>query len=229
MLLASGAASCVLLVTPDPASGAHCGFGGAETGCGACLKERCQSAIDAVCLDDPAGVLPVLEQCAAAGDDACGRLPASAVATCATGRCGAYCAAKSGTSATRCEESFFAPGLACSCQSEGRATDLDCSKRTFPGARCCAPQGWPGAALQCSCNAVACVPSTAGCICTLTDNLDSNTADECKGAHCCAIEDRCECRARVCSGGEREVAACNSAALHCPLDTSEVESCSIRR
>jgi hypothetical protein len=229
MLFASGAASCILLVSPPSGTGAHCGFRGAETACGACLKERCQAPIDAICLDDPAGVLPVLEQCAATGDEACGRLPPSDVATCTTASCAAYCSPRTGTSATRCEESFFAPALACSCQTSGLATDLDCSKRTFPRARCCAPPGWPGAGLRCACDAVACVSSTAGCICTLTDNLDTNTAAECTGTHCCALQDRCECRPRACSGAEREVLACNTAALRCPPNTTEVESCSIRR
>jgi len=231
MLFASGAASCVLLVSPT-SGGAHCGFRGADTACGACLKERCQSAIDAICLDDPAGVLTVLEQCAAAGDDACARLPSSPVATCTTTSCAGFCSPKSGTSTTRCEESFLAPGLACSCQTEGAATELDCATRTFPRARCCAPAGWPGAALRCACDAVACVSTTAGCICTLTDNLVSDTSAECKRTpetHCCAIEERCECRQRACSGAEKEYDACNAAALHCPPGTTEVASCSSRR
>lgn len=227
-VLALGALGCILLVSP-PSGGAHCRFRGVETSCGTCLAERCQPQIDAICIDDPSAALPVVEQCAAASDDACNRIPSSDAGTCLKARCRASCFTKLGKSGTDCEESFLAPELACSCHVSAHPTDLECSKVTYPRTRCCAPAGWPGAALSCTCNAVACVPGTGGCICTLTDNLAADTAPDCNGTHCCAVEDRCQCRPRECSGGEKEVPTCNRDALSCPIGTMEVASCSTRQ
>ncbi len=227
-ILAACAIGCIVLVSPD-VGGAHCRLRGAETDCGRCLAERCQAEIDAICIDDGAGVLPVVEQCAAAGDAACGAVPSSAVASCLATRCRATCFEKRGASVTRCEESFLAPDLACSCRASGAVNDVRCEKSIYPHARCCAPPGWPSAALQCTCNSAACVPGTGGCICTLSDNLDRDTASQCSGKHCCATRDHCQCRERECSGGEIERASCSLDALVCPIGTVEVASCSIRQ
>lgn len=217
---------CILFVSPaDP--GDHCVFRGEDTACGICLLAHCETAINASC--GSAGVLSVMEECAASGDDACGRIPDSDVATCLKKECGAICYAKVGSSQTRCTDSFVSPGLACSCQTSSSPNDLACTSTTYPRTRCCAPSAWPGPALQCTCNAVVCVPTSDGCNCILGDNLDSTTAEECRGPHCCATEDRCQCRTRACSGGEREVAACNLGELACPNGTAEVKACSIRQ
>ena len=226
--LAAGAIGCIVLVHPE-AGGAHCQLRGAETDCGRCLAERCSAEIDAICIDDPAGALPAVEQCAAASDAACGKIPASDAGTCLATRCRATCFEKSGKSLTRCEESFLAPDLACSCRAAGATNDVRCEKSLYPHARCCAPPGWPSPGFQCTCNSAACVPGTGGCICTLSDNVEPDTASECKSTYCCATRDLCQCRDRECSGGEQEVARCNLDALACPIGTAEVASCSIRQ
>jgi hypothetical protein len=218
---------CILFVSPAD-TGDHCAFRGEETACGACLLDHCKTAINVSCAS--AGVLTAMEECAASGDDACNRIPASDVATCLANACASLCYARVGTSQTRCTDSFVSPGLACSCQTSSAPNDLACASTTYPRTRCCAPSGWPGPALECACNAVVCVPTSDGCNCILGDNLDSTTAEECKGTHCCAVEDRCQCRVRACAGGEREVAACNLAELACPNGTVEFDAgCSIRQ
>ncbi len=217
---------CILFVSPAD-TGDHCTFRGESTACGVCLLAHCEAAINASC--SSAAVLGVMEQCASAGDDACNRIPASDLATCLKSECAPVCYAKTGTSQTRCTDSFVSPGLACSCQTSSAPNDLACTKDTYPRTRCCAPSSWPGPALECACNAVVCVPTSDGCNCILGDNLDSNTAVECKGPHCCAVDDRCQCRQRACGSGEREVTACNLSELACPSGTAEVSACSIRQ
>jgi hypothetical protein len=217
---------CILFVSPHE-SGDRCVFQGERTACGGCLLAHCATAINAACSDAP--VIGSMEECAASGDTACDRIPASEVATCLKTKCAALCYPKVGLSQTRCTDSFVSPGLACSCQTGSAPNDLACTSVIYPRTRCCAPVAWPGPALECACNAVTCVPTSDGCSCILGDNLDSTTAEECRGPHCCAIEDRCQCRVRACSGGEREVAACNKAQLACPNGTTEVSACSIRQ
>jgi hypothetical protein len=221
---------CILMVSPDE-GGARCRFRGEDTECGRCLVARCQESIDVACTDEP--VLSAMEQCAAAGDEACERVPASDVATCMQVRCGTVCAARAGTSQTSCVDSFLGPGLACSCAfGVARPNERSCNPATYPRARCCAPRAWPSPAVECACNAVSCVASSLGCVCTLTDNLDPSSAEECKAApgdHCCALGDRCECISQVCTGAQREVEFCNRSELACPLGTLEVPSCSIRQ
>jgi hypothetical protein len=223
-------ASCVLFV-PESTVGEHCAFDGAQTACGACLRSVCASAIDDACRDRTQlqSVVPVMEECAAKSDDACDRVPASDVASCMKEKCGAFCYFKSGQSQTHCTESFLAPGLACTCDTTGSPNDLKCASDAYPRARCCAPSGWPGPGLECTCAAIACAPTQDGCNCVLTDNLDSTIADTCSGAHCCATSDHCQCRARVCTGGEREVATCTKTELGCPEGRREVASCAIRQ
>ncbi len=227
ILLAASCMGCILIAPADTSVSGQCSFRGRETDCGACLASRCGAQINAACGDD--AVLTPMEQCAADGTSACGRLPANDVTGCLTARCAAVCYEKLGQSQTSCTDSFLGPGLACSCQVSRTPNDLLCSPTTYSRTRCCAPTSWPGPALSCDCQAVACVSTSDGCICNLADNLDAMTAEECRGTHCCAVEDRCQCRERACDGGEREVSVCNKAALVCPQGRMEVPSCSIRQ
>jgi hypothetical protein len=146
-----------------------------------------------------------------------------------TSSCASICYALSGASQTRCTDAFLAPGLACRCEAGGAPNDLKCATDSHPRTRCCAPSGWPGPGLACACDAVACLPLVDGCNCVLSDNLDVSTAETCRGVHCCAAPDHCQCRPRPCSGGEREVEACSKAELACPSGTHDVASCSIRQ
>jgi hypothetical protein len=230
--IASGAlalavcAGCILVVSPEP-GGEHCQFHGRDTPCGACLAARCQTEIDGACFDE--AVLAPVEQCARLGDDACDRLPPSPVTACLRERCPSLCYRREGTSTTRCGESFVGQGLACSCDIGAPPNDYVCSSAVFARTRCCAPNGWPGPALLCTCNAIECQPTTDGCVCILSDNVEPVTAQECRGAHCCAVDDRCQCRTRACAGAEREVPVCNKAELACPRGTKAVDACSIRQ
>jgi hypothetical protein len=231
LVLTACSVSCILVVSPDD-HGTRCRFAAEkETACSRCLTSRCSAEIDATCFDE--GVLSIAEQCAVAGDDACNRVPASPLATCLQTRCNALCYAKTGASQTRCTESFVSAGLACSCTTSTTApTDLACNSEVYPRTRCCAARGWPAPPAECTCNAVACVALSDGCLCHLTDNLDESTATDCKrtpDTHCCAVEERCQCRVRTCGLGEREVDVCNKAEITCPKNTVEVASCAIRQ
>lgn len=187
--------------------------------------------IDAACFDE--SVLSPMEQCAEKGDEACRRVPVSDVATCMQAQCDALCYPRTGTSQTRCLDSFITPDIACSCAfGVARPNERACNVEAYPLTLCCAPPAWPSPAVECVCNAISCVASSTGCICFLTDNREGDAAAECKpaaGAHCCALGDRCECIAKTCSGTQREVPFCNKAELRCPRNTAEVSSCSIRQ
>ncbi len=219
--------SCILFID-EPNIEPHCSFRGSDTACGVCLRQRCQSEIDRACTDG--FLITEIERCASNESNACQTLPSNEpIATCRKERCAAVCHRAEGTSVTQCTESFVSPSLACSCNVDGPPNSFTCSTETFPNTICCAPNVWPGPALECACKAIACLPSTDGCTCHLTDNLDEATAVECAGTHCCAVEDRCQCRTRQCSGNEREVPQCNLSALECPKNTTSVKECSIRR
>ncbi len=216
---------CILVVTPAP-EGDRCRFRGEETECGRCLSVLCGAEVDAACFDEL--VLSAAEQCASAGDEACGRVPSSALSRCMHSSCAARCYARTGRSMTTCSENFLGVGLACSCKLGGDVNDLACSSAFYTRARCCAPTAWPGPALECACKATACSPTSDGCICVLTASLEATDAETCRGTHCCAVDDRCHCRTRACSAAEREVPSCSKRELSCPRGSVELESCSIR-
>src|SRR5262249_1453661 len=211
------AVSCILFV-PERTMGDHCTFDGAETECGACFRAPATDVTDAGCADPDAlrTVIPPMEECAAKSDAACGRVPASKVATCMQSKCGALCYERVGTSQTRCTDSFFSPGLACSCQTSDTPNDLKCDPGAYPRTRCCAPVGWPAPGLECRCDAIFCAPLQDGCNCILTDNLAATDAAECHAAYCCASTEHCQCRPRVCTGGEKTVTTCDKSTIVCP-------------
>lgn len=231
MLILGLISACSLLIS-TPELTAHCTFQGSTTVCGKCLVARCQDAIDNACSDgtELAQVLPVIEACASKSDAACTNVPASAATSCMNTLCAAVCYKKDGVSATHCAESFLSPGQTCTCETAtAGVNEARCDTVAYPGTKCCAPSAWPGPALSCTCNAVLCVPTSVGCNCILSDNVAPDTATTCRGDHCCANADHCECHPRACQGAEREVAECNVRELACPALAVEQTSCSIRR
>jgi hypothetical protein len=227
LALATGSVGCILFVSPD-SGGTQCAFRGEGTACGMCLLAQCASAIDAACFDD--SVMSAMEECAADGDDACNTIPASDVLTCLTGKCGALCYEMIGQSITDCTDSVESPGLACSCV-YGTPSTLDCSSATYPRTKCCAPTGWPGPKLECECNAIGCFPdpSTGGCTCSLTGEVENSTAQTCTGAHCCVSGTTCGCSSHPCANGEDVVPNCDIGGVGCPTGTTPVPSCSVRQ
>jgi hypothetical protein len=217
--------SCILFID-EPNIEAHCRFEGSETACGNCLRQRCQSEIDQACGKDY--LMPLVDRCATG--ESCESIPlGEPFEICRRRRCLAVCHRNEGESLTHCTESFVSPSLACACDVDAPPNSFTCSSEVFPKTLCCAPNVWPGPALECACKSIACLPSSDGCTCHLTDNLDEATAADCRGTHCCAVEDRCQCRTRECSGSEKEVSACNLAVLECPKNQKSVKACSIRR
>src|SRR5262249_31108113 len=148
--------------------GDHCRFRGQDSGCGDCIASRCRAEVDDACFDD--ALISAVEHCAA--DGVCGSVPPSRIASCMSSRCAPVCFTRTGTSATHCSESFVSQGFACSCETDGPPNDFTCSPAVYPRTRCCAPKSWPGPALLCNCNAVQCTPTSDGCVCTLSENVD---------------------------------------------------------
>src|SRR6185503_14268747 len=132
-----------------------------------------------------------------------------------------------GQSETACKELVLAPGASCSCVTSAEHNDFTCSAAVFPGARCCAPKGWPAAGLECSCKRAQCNPTADGSFCSLVDYTPDQQVGS--GAYCCASPRaaECTCRSRKCYADEIPVETCSAAVIGCGVQ-SRVESCSLR-
>jgi hypothetical protein len=217
-----------------------CAFRGAETACGTCLASRCGAQIGACCSDSACGgLIQDVELCAAAASERCKTLLAAGESTepsartslqsCAKNRCAAVCQTRTGNSETNCKDAFFGNGFACACTTSEPFNDYACAASIQPVSKCCAPRGWPGTALECTCKAVACYPTAEGCSCVLSDDVSAGVARECTGLHCCAGSGVCACRARACDKTLVEVPSCGIGALSCESGLNEVPACSIRK
>jgi hypothetical protein len=136
------------------------------------------------------------------------------------------------TSLTQCKPAYVTSVDACTCTSSSPANGVACTSVAHPNLRCCAPSGWPGPALQCSCLTVICVAILGGCQCQLTDKDDQGRDTHCKaGTHCCANAGTasCACADRQCLPQETEVTECTIDALGCSGGEKQVESCSTPR
>ncbi|MBX3188814.1 MAG: hypothetical protein KF819_17480 [Labilithrix sp.] len=233
-------ASCVLAVSPDT-YGEHCRFAAETTPCGACLRERCEAAIDACCGDATCGAMPDVDRCSRGEADACEALAARASSSdvrerdagaCMTARCAAVCRTFAGTSATTCSEPAGGRGATCSCKvASGAANDFDCSPSTFVGTVCCAPLSWPADGQECTCQPLGCSATPEGCFCQLS--FTPPESQSCQADKCCQSDDsdQCACRGR-CFEREHEVPRCAALPLEtgagCRAGQKRVESCSIR-
>lgn len=232
----------MLLVSPGD-YGAHCTLSGGNTGCGRCLRSRCQLDLDACCRDDAcSSTLGAVEGCALQTDGACEELVSrrekagaeGALATCVATLCGALCQSFPGSGDTTCTEPVFARGAACRCTSTpGAGNDFECSPAVYEGTICCAPDSWPAAGTQCECQAISCDGTPEGCSCRLAIDTPPKRA-QCDAPPCCVSlvdPDQCSCRA-TCFENERVVESCSASgkgrALGCPSGQHVVESCSVR-
>lgn len=233
---------CVLVVSPET-YGDHCKLAVETTACGACLRDRCESPIDACCSDSGCGggALSEADRCAQGLAGACEALAQRRTSpsrfdrelgSCAASACGAVCRTFTGVSETTCGEPAEGRGATCACKAAGAAAanDFECSPASYPGTVCCAPRSWPGEGQECSCRPLGCSATSEGCYCHLvTTPADSQS---CEGANCCQIDDQCTCRER-CFDGERVVPRCVAAfpdmTSGCEIGQKRVDSCSMRR
>ena len=238
-----GGAGCVLLVT-DKDYGTHCKLSGADTGCGRCLKSRCQLDVDACCRDDAcSSTLSAAEGCALQKAGACEDIATrqtkagaeGALATCAATLCGAVCQSFAGVSETTCKEPVFARGAACECTSTPSAgNDFACSPASYEGTVCCAPDSWPAAGTQCQCKAISCDGTPEGCSCGLAIDTPPKRS-QCEAPPCCVSlidPDQCSCRP-TCFEKEKSVPSCSATgtarAIGCPKGQHVEESGCSRR
>jgi len=235
-LAAASVVSCVLFVSPDD-HGTRCRFAGEETACGACLRERCQTDIDACCRVPACDkTLTEIDACAqgdrarcsvATSDHAAAEPTRASLAICLATKCREACLAPATTSITECSRPSFSGGHACTCVVSASPNDERCSEAVLPETICCAPQGWPGPGLRCSCRTVSCGPSSGGCGCFLADGTPRGA--DCRAAVCCQDNDVCRCGSAPCDPHEKPVAACSRATLGCALGQVRVASCEARR
>lgn len=240
LLLSAG---CVLLVSAKDDYGTHCKLSGQDTGCGRCLRSRCQLDVDACCRDDAcSATLGAVEGCALQSDGACDDVVSrkarpgaeGALATCAATLCGAVCQRFAGVSDTTCKEPVFARGAACECTSTpGAGNDFECSPTSYEGTVCCVSDSWPAAGTGCQCEAISCDGTPEGCSCRLAIDTPPKRT-QCDAPPCCLSlldPDQCSCRA-TCFENERAVPSCSAIgkdrALGCPKGQHVVGSCSVR-
>lgn len=234
-LAASCVASCILLVSPDD-YGQHCRFEGQDTACGQCITTQCQAPLDDCCLTDScAPGLNLIEQCAKGDRQLCELVESDlqardpkriALAACVHSACGALCKAGAPPARiTKCEQSSLGRGKTCSCRIGAETNQADCSEIGYPQTVCCAPQSWPAEGQKCTCNTIACNPSSSGCSCLLFD-IPSESA-VCNGDVCCLDGDSCRCGSKACSSGSVQVASCTIDTIGCPPNQKRVESCAV--
>lgn len=228
-----GLGGCILLVSPS-SYGEHCRFKNADSACGACMASKCAGAVDACCSDsacDP--TLGLVERCAAGEERACSgtaneRSAAApsrtALAACFVDQCQATCRAQTPTTnITQCSVPAFGQGQTCTCLVSDTPNQTACNDTAFPNTVCCAPMGWPGPSLRCSCRAFDCGPTTDGCLCALQDGASGGT--QCPGKFCCLDHDVCQCGSRPCLSQEQVVDSCTFASIGCAVGQQRVASC----
>ena len=235
-------ASCVLVVSPET-YGEHCRFAAETTACGACLRERCENAIDACCSDTACGAMPDVDRCARGESGACEALgargnasgaPERDTGSCAATQCAAVCRTFTGASTTTCTEPPSGRGATCSCKTAGTmaANDFECSPAAFVGTVCCAAPSWPAEGQECTCRPLGCSTTPEGCFCQLA--FTPQTSQTCEGTTCCQEDDgdQCACRAR-CFDREHQVPRCAALPIEtgagCKNGQVRVDSCSLRK
>jgi len=238
-LVAVGAPGCVLVLPMASVGGAHCGFAGKSTSCGACVAEKCTAAVDACCFDDACGdIIKDLETCSTQQGPSCDRLGSASdsdgvhrdLSTCVAKECRAACMGSAPSNLTECKPAYVTSVNACSCQITAAPNGNGCTSVAHPTLRCCAPTGWPGPALRCDCRAIICLPIAGGCQCQLTDKDDQGRDTECRGGkHCCADASTasCACGDQACLPQDTEVPSCTIEQLGCGRGEQQVESCSV--
>lgn len=234
-------AGCVLFVS-EQEYGTHCRFSGENTGCGRCLRSRCQLDVDACCRDEGcSSTIGAIEACSAQTPGACHDLASrrekagadGALATCAAKLCGPVCHDFTGVSDTTCKEPPFGRGATCECTSTpGAGNDLECSPTSYDSTVCCAPDSWPAAGSECTCLPVSCYGTPEGCSCRLVDTPPEKT--QCEAPPCCVSlvdPDQCSCRA-TCYENERQTQSCSATGkdrvIGCPKGQKAQDSCSLR-
>lgn len=224
---------CILLVSPE-SGGDHCRFEGEDSTCGSCVKLRCQESVDRACDARRDGTLANLDGCTSARDGRCAALAtdtsspeAAALASCVSAACPGACAPAPGKTTTRCVPEPFGDGRQCSCTLAAPANSFVCAEAVLKDTICCAPAGWPGAGLACSCLPLGCAPNPDGCSCFPTTYRPES--EVCTGQICCATSTTCRCGTRPCSApsGERRVDRCSIAELGCAQGQERVASCTI--
>ena len=230
---------CVLIVPSAKLGGDHCGFAGRDTSCGTCVAAKCTAAVDACCEDASCGgIIKDLESCSREQGATCDRLgnPADAdgvhrdLSACVIKECREVCAASASPSSdTQCKPAYVSSVDACTCKRSTQPNSVACTSIAHPNLRCCAPSGWPGPALECSCLTIICTAIAGGCQCELTALDDQGRDTECKGGKfCCANASTatCSCGDKACLPQEEIVPSCNIDRLGCHNGEHRVDSCS---
>jgi hypothetical protein len=230
---AFGLAGCILFVSPRD-YGAHCRFANEESACGACLASKCATAIDACCRDEACDpTLALVEKCAAGDANGCTGLASElsaagssriALAACFGDQCQVACRAVTPTTnITECSAPSFGRGQTCTCQVSKTPNATACDETAFPNTICCAPLGWPGAGLRCSCRALDCGPTADGCLCMVQDGPSGGT--RCTGQICCQDHDVCSCGSQPCLSTDQVVKSCDFSTVGCAGGQQHVTSC----
>ncbi len=233
-----GSSACILVMSFDDVSSAHCQFEGAETACGQCLATRCAAPIDGCCLDSACGgVVADVEACARGPGDACARLSDGAdrsgvhsdLSQCVVSKCAEVCGIPSKVNLTHCERAYVTSLETCRCEVGDLSNDTPCTEIGHPLLRCCAPKGWPAADRSCECKRINCSSLGPACICQLSAVDERDPQSTCAGETCCADLTRgsCTCSTAPCSDTERQVASCTIDELSCPSGTHHVDSCTV--
>ncbi len=239
--LGLASSACILLVSLQDPGGAHCRFAGSETPCGACLAKQCTAAVDGCCLGEQCGgVVTDVEACAGGAAEACGRVADPQdrggahgdLARCIAASCADACAVPAKLYSTHCQRAYVTSVETCRCDVSSAANDTPCTETGHPDLRCCAPEGWPGASLECDCLRILCIAAGAGCLCQLGSVDENMRATTCTGAVCCLdpTEPSCTCDpsdTSKCMPGETQVPTCNIDVLACGNGKHHVESCTL--
>lgn len=245
-LAATAFPGCYAIIHADTPSD-HCGFSGAETACGTCLRKECQTEIDKCCGDkdclkgDYSSDKPFMEAldlCASGDPAVCATITSSKeyayvtqakiLASCLTDKCLSACA---GTSAPHRSCKDTDPHK-CDCTNDTEKQGVACSLASVGGGDAAICVNWSGG---CRCALMACTGGSTYCTCSNTGESGGFTG--CNGdpaskySHCCVKVDassgtvQCRCDELSCSTGDAEVSACTDEAFRAALKNRIVDHC----
>jgi hypothetical protein len=236
--VAASGSGCVIFLNPD-VPGEHCGFKGTSE-CAACLRENCESAIDACCNDEgcskessflSAAIMATVDVCGEGNDQAKCAYEIDKASTsgnqgvvraCLQKSCASKCFGD-GRLHTKC--ALQNGGLTCSCTNDKESSGDACNNDRVKGTCVLSETG-------CKCGEYGC---SGGSSCSCSFNSGGGSKD-CRGIankRCCLSFEydgsaRCKCdNYGSCSGAEEfSVSSCDESEVLRLLGKRVVESCS---
>jgi hypothetical protein len=239
--IAVPSAGCVIFLNPD-VPGEHCGFKGTGD-CATCLRENCETAIDACCNDEECSddrsyalstILQLIDICGE-GNDAprCAYESSTGITSgnegvvraCLKKSCATECFGN-GRSHTKCD--LKDGGSSCKCADDKESSGPACNKESVKGTCALTKRG-------CTCGEYSCSSGNRSCSCGFGGIGESKTCQRpASKSTCCLAYDAygeiqctCDFDGASCRGADEvPITSCNETEVLRVLGKGVVDSCS---